>query len=185
VRCFIAIELPQNIRQAIVAISAPLRQECRRATWVAAGNLHLTVRYLGSLSDRELESIDRGLREIVSDLPRFTLRIHGLGAFPSQMDPKVLWMGASTSSNGLDALQSRCESIARNTGLAPDTRNFHPHVTFARVKSPLAIPLALNTLQPGQLVDAGEFEVPGVSLFQSELTPRGPIYTRHQEYLFS
>lgn len=182
VRAFIAIELPEAVREKLGDLIVALRRESFRASWVRTGHMHLTLRFLGEVTDERLEVIDPSLRDACANTPSFTLEVRGLGAFPNLRRPSVLWVGVGPLEPALADLQRAAETAARNAGLAPESKPFHPHVTLARFKDPRAAGGLAGEVEARLDFGAGAFDVTHVSLFSSELTPRGPIYTRIREY---
>ena len=181
-RTFIAIELPEAVRKKLVGLIAALRRGSVRASWVRSDHMHLTLRFLGEITDDHLEVINPALLEACVNTPSFALGVHGLGAFPNLRRPSVLWVGVGPLQPALADLQRASEAAARSAGLASETKPFHPHVTLARIKDPRSAGGLTGEVEAQRDFGAGAFDVTHVSLFSSELTPRGPIYTRIQEY---
>lgn len=125
-RLFTAIELPETLRLRLSLLGAPLRG----ARWVAAANLHLTLRFAGDVEAREADAFAVELARVTH--ASFTLRIAGVGSFGSR-EPKVIWAGIEPSEELLQ-LQRLNERAARMAGLAPEPHAFKPHVTLARLR---------------------------------------------------
>jgi RNA 2',3'-cyclic 3'-phosphodiesterase len=125
-RLFTAIEIPEQLRVRLSLIRAPLDG----AKWVAAENMHITLRFAGDIDGRTADE----LADLLADATAapFTVRIAGTGAFGGR-DPRVLWAGVEAGPE-LDALYRANERAARSAGLEPDPRNFTPHVTLARMR---------------------------------------------------
>lgn len=184
-RCFIAIELPAGVRERLMQLSARLRRCPVRASWVHGDHVHLTLRFLGDVTDDACNAVRTDLRNRVAAAPSFELHVQGAGAFPNLRKPSVIWAGAGPLAGALERVQALCEAAAQGIGLAREPRPFHPHITLARVKD-FRPPAGLEqAIERERMFTAGEFVVPGVSLFQSALTPRGPVYTRLEEFRFT
>src|SRR5512135_2598349 len=98
IRAFIAIELPDTIRQQLnqveLQVQAKAGEVARRAVrWVPAGNMHLTLKFLGEVSTGNLQSLSRMLQNETGQHTQFDMVIGGLGAFPNVRRPRVIWVG--------------------------------------------------------------------------------------------
>lgn len=125
-RLFAGIALPEEARETIARLKAPLPG----ARWVEAGNLHLTLRFAGDIGNLTASEFADGLAHISAGA--FTLRIVGLGAFGGNA-PALLWAGVEANP-ALSALQRATERAARNAGLPPERHGFKPHITVARLR---------------------------------------------------
>ncbi len=96
-------------------------------------NWHLTLRFLGKIDQVTLERFLSGLGE-VCDLRSFSVTLGVLGAFPNPRRASVVWLGVSSGEAGLTHLHQITEDAALGSGLAPEERPFHPHLTLARVR---------------------------------------------------
>jgi 2'-5' RNA ligase len=104
------------------------------AKWVDPGNLHLTLRFIGEISEDVAADIDDTLSRLRAR--RFTLQIAGTGVFGGEK-PRSLWAGVERSPE-LAGLRDKIEQALIRTGLSPEPRKFSPHVTLARLRdSPL------------------------------------------------
>jgi 2'-5' RNA ligase len=127
-RLFTAIELPDEVRHRLAALKVPLPG----ARWLEPGNLHLTLRFAGDIDNRIARDFADGLAAI--DCDPFELRLNGLGTFGGN-DPRAIWAGVEAGPQ-LETLARANERAARGAGLAPEGRNFKPHVTLARLSHP-------------------------------------------------
>ncbi|MBC8146006.1 MAG: RNA 2',3'-cyclic phosphodiesterase [bacterium] len=137
-RCFYALRFEQPSIAYLSAIIDDLRAFDADVAWVRDESLHITLRFLGELTDEQLESALAVPGEPV--VGAFTLRAVGLGAFPGLRNAKVMWAGIAAASEEdrrrFLELQSLAESWAQAIGLAPEKRRFRPHVTLGRVRRP-------------------------------------------------
>ena len=184
-RCFLAIELPESLRTSLAGLAARLRRCPVRASWVRTDHLHLTLRFLGDIDDDARFAVAEFLRGHLAGSSPFQLHVQGAGAFPNVRRPSVIWAGAGPVTGPLETVQARCEGACRHAGLAPEPKPFHPHITLARIKDRQAPAELAQAIERERAFTAGEFVVRGMSLFRSELTPRGPAYTRLEEFPFA
>lgn len=125
-RLFTGIELPETVKDQLSDLEQPLSG----ARWVDPDDLHITLRFMGDISDRMANELAAHLAEIEVDA--FELHLEGLGAFGGK-EPRVLWAGVAPSP-ALDNLARANERAARSAGLPPDKRNFKAHVSLARLR---------------------------------------------------
>jgi 2'-5' RNA ligase len=138
-RCFYAIRPDRQIVDYLAGVIRELRQYGADLRWVPEENLHVTLRFLGEITDRQL---DRALHigEETGALRSFSLGVQGLGAFPSLRSPSVVWAGGvgetEEDSKELSRLQQLTEEWAQKLGLVPDRRRYSAHITLGRVRRP-------------------------------------------------
>ncbi|MDA8085424.1 MAG: RNA 2',3'-cyclic phosphodiesterase, partial [Nitrospiraceae bacterium] len=94
VRCFVAVEIPGDIRERIERETAFLRRSRADVKWVPAENLHFTVKFLGGVPEEEIPGLVRILTEAVRQTKPFEIEIAGAGVFPGTRSPRVFWVGA-------------------------------------------------------------------------------------------
>ena len=115
-RLFLAIELPQEVKDRIDELQSELRPRLSSARWVPPSNVHVTLRFLGETSAAVAHRLgERFERELMSQAP-FVLKFRGAGAFPSSARPRVLWVGIDEAPQALFRLQSLVEEAARAEG---------------------------------------------------------------------
>src|SRR3972149_1547418 len=136
IRSFVAILLNDEVRNAVAAEIARLRPLAPRVGWVAASNLHLTLKFLGELPPEALEQVKDGLTEAVTGATPFSLRFQGLGAFPGMARPRVLWVGVAEGGQAAQALQARVEAAVGRRGVPRGERPFSPPLTVGRGRGP-------------------------------------------------
>lgn len=125
-RLFTAIEIPADVREQL----SRLRQPAPGAKWVDAADMHLTLRFIGDVDVPVAREFAHCLDQIEADA--FELRLSGLGVFGGS-EPRAIYAGVEKS-DALEALARAHERAARSAGLPPETRNYRPHVTLARLR---------------------------------------------------
>ena len=159
-RLLVAIEIPGAIADEI----SPLCVGLPGAEWVQQSALLLTLRFIGDVDGGQFDDIRIGLTRVKS--PRFEIQLAGLGHFGPARGPTSLWIGARKS-EPLAILQGRVESRLRESGLAPETRKFTPHVKVARLFGAPAGRLANYLTHNGHFRSA-PFEVSEFHLFSAQ-----------------
>ncbi len=189
-RTFIAIELPEATRVALYDFRELLRRKGIHATWVKPEAMHLTLRFLGDVTEEQASTLSAILTEAYSSTAAPFLLVRGVGAFPSSTNPSILWAGIDTLQGNLETLQQAAESAARQIGIPPEAKPFHPHITLARFKKREDSRSAAQLITPYLAEDmkpefGNEFRASNVVLFNSTLTKNGPVYKILQEFPLS
>ncbi len=173
IRLFVALDLPDSVRERLLALEGGVPG----ARWSNAGQLHLTLRFIGEVDESVARDIDDTLNTIRA--PSFPLELSGVGEFGGR-NPRALWAGVKNN-DALLHLQRKVETALQRIGLPPEPRKFSPHVTLARLK---AAPRekVMQFLTHNSLFATGPFPVTQFTLFSSHPTPSGSIYTPERLY---
>jgi 2'-5' RNA ligase len=177
-RLFVAVNLTDEIREAVWDSAAPLREERLPVRWVQTDSLHLTLKFLGEVAPKNEPEVVSSLGIAVQGISAFRLTISGFGAFPNPRRARVIWVGFESVPQ-LELLQSRVEQEMKEIGFPLEGRAFHPHLTIGRVRRD-ARPSDMDGLDAvlGRLQFTSETVVESVDLMQSELMRSGARYTR-------
>lgn len=175
-RAFVAAELPADLLKALAAVQAELSRRGLRVRWTRPGNLHLTLKFLGDLSVDRVPIAAAAVCATAAEHDAFELTAEGLGVFPGMRRPRVLWAGLSGAGAELAQLQQGLEERLLAAGFPREAREFHGHLTLGRFgEAPGGG--AAGILPAYAEKRFGRFEVREVVLFQSDLQPRGAVYT--------
>ncbi|HOO32098.1 MAG TPA: RNA 2',3'-cyclic phosphodiesterase [Thermotogota bacterium] len=169
-RCFIALDMDEKIRQFCENKTNELKQSGFRAKWVESENLHLTLFFLGEI-DRRGVSV---LREIVekSNPSDFSLIFNRVGYFRKQRQPTTIWLGIEKS-DGLNALYKKMKTEIEHRTQILFKETFRPHLTLGRVKD---APENWSDILEEQCPVALRLQKIHIQLYSSTLTKNGPIY---------
>jgi len=170
-RLFVSIEIPTFITELLVRLNPNIHG----VKWLPSEQMHLTLSFLGNVSDEVEEELKKGL--VAFQWKPFFLPICGLGKFPTKGLPKVLWVGVGSGHPHLFQLHKRVQEAAIRVGLEPELRSFHPHVTVARCRN-VSAEVLRPFIRSHQAFDAGMVHVESFCLNSSKLTATGSIYTR-------
>jgi len=182
IRSFIAIELPDEVKQALAELQARLKTGKHSSVkWVDPFGVHLTLKFLGNITTAQISGITGAIEEAAHDIEPFGLEIRGLGVFPNFKRVRVVWVGVGGDTAPLKQLQQRLESNLVPLGFARESRPFTPHLTLARVSekaSPAEQQNFGQIIAGTQFEDAYAFKVDCISLMRSQLTSQGAIYSQ-------
>jgi 2'-5' RNA ligase len=176
-RTFIAIELPEEIKERIAAVQHQLRAAGPGANWTRPEGIHLTLKFLGEVEEEKAPGIIEALQGACRGTEPLRLKIAGAGAFPNVKVPRVLWLGVQGDIERLATLQAAVEDAMERQGFERENRKFSPHLTLARIKFPKPRDNWAAVIEKIKDVDLGGFEAERVSLMKSELKRDGAIYT--------
>ena len=178
-RTFIAIDVPPAVLDTITRIQNRFKSLGLHASWVKPGNIHLTLKFLGDTDPGRISGIQNKLSEALAPFAPFRLSLDSAGVFPNTQSPRVLWVGLQDEEETLKTLQADVDKALESMGFPEEQRPFSPHLTLARMKSPWGKKELKDELdavnQEG--IDPHPFDVGELHLYESQLTPKGSIYT--------
>ena len=172
-RLFVAIRPPEDIRDLLIDAmddSADFR-------WQEDEQLHLTLRFVGEVERPVAEDLADALGRIHAE--PFSIRVSGVGRF-EQRNSGALWAGVEPRER-VAALAAKVERICIASGLEPERRAFHPHVTLARWKGRRTREVAAF-LDRTRGLASPPFAVDAFSLFESRLSRHGAHYEEVARY---
>ncbi len=177
IRAFVALEVPETVQEALGQIQGRLKKMGGSVGWVRPDRVHLTLKFLGSVSEESIPPIAEALKELSSRTAPFELRPKGCGAFPSMKQMRVIWIGLAGDMKALSGLKKGVEEALRPLGFPLEDRPFKPHLTLGRVKGRQRLRSLQEGLLAEQAFEAEAFDVREVVLYKSDLRPEGAIYT--------
>ncbi|MBN2564659.1 MAG: RNA 2',3'-cyclic phosphodiesterase [Candidatus Eisenbacteria bacterium] len=173
VRTFVALELPEALLEGILRLIHQLRDSGIRASWSGRGTLHVTLKFLGDVEERELPRVVEAVAAASAQVPPFSFETTRLGGFPSPRNPRVLWVGVTPVDELLE-LQEALETELAAIGFARERRRFHPHITVGRIRG--RAPEATGEIISGLDAPRGTVDVTETRVMRSTLDPRGAIH---------
>lgn len=177
IRAFIAVPLPTPVRQALDHCVRRLRETPAIVKWVAPADLHVTLKFLGAVDERDTPSIARKLASMAAQQVRFAAEVRGLGAFPDVGRPRTVWAGFAVGREAFVDLGTATDHACEELGFATEHRRFHPHITLGRVKSGESNQSLAELLNLYLESAFGQFDVKELQLISSTLSRHGPAYT--------
>ncbi len=182
IRSFIAVDLPDSLNEALEKASYQLQEMIsgQPVRWVPVGNIHLTLKFLGDVSDKNIRMIRTILQTEAASHSVFEISVGGFGVFPNLSHPRVLWVGVEAPDELIN-LQRRIDVETARLGYAPDQRKFNPHLTFGRVSrnaAPKQVRKISNILRKHSIGFLGAAIIDTVTLYRSDLGPDGAVYSK-------
>jgi 2'-5' RNA ligase len=182
VRLFVALEIPAEVRAGLAALIREFRGLAPQLKWVRAENLHLTLKFIGETESAKLDAIRAALARVGSS-HALELIVQGIGFFPGDQRPRVLWAGIRAP-GGLAQLAVDVDASLASLGFAREQRPFAPHLTLARLAGTRP-PEPLREGIQRQATDAfGTWRATEFHLIESRLKPAGAEYTTLQSFPF-
>ncbi|MEA2109364.1 MAG: RNA 2',3'-cyclic phosphodiesterase [Pseudomonadota bacterium] len=183
-RLFLAVDLPLPMLQQVADGVEKLKKSVGRGLrfrWLAAQNIHITLKFLGEVEESQLDQLSGCCAAI--EWSGFVLKLGGSGYFPSFKRPRIFWQGFSVGIDEMRGLLDRVEICAAGIGVLKEQRPYTPHLTLARIKpskdgNAVSVFRQLQRQADDLLPVGSSFPVTAFSLYQSQLTPAGAVYTR-------
>ena len=179
-RVFIGIELSLGVCEKLSIVQEDLRPLVKerggKVKWVEVDNIHLTLKFLGERHYENLLHVRDLMRGVAAKVKPFWLELEGLGGFPEDKEPRVLFAKVKEGEAALAKLVEGLDEALEGAGIQRDSRPFHPHVTLGRVnqeKYPLSLEDVIEALGS---VPLGRTEVLECILYESVLGSNGPQY---------
>ena len=172
-RAFLGISIPDNLKSKITKIQD--RFDDFDIKFVEPENLHFNLRFFRYIETEKVKKLKEILEKISVQFEPFEIEISGIGAFPSKNYVKVIWLGVK---QGYQTFKSLSEMIGKSLealGFEKENR-FTPHLTLGRVRSGRNKNELLVLLRKLEDVEVGKMKIDKITLFQSKLSPKGPVY---------
>jgi 2'-5' RNA ligase len=170
-RLFVAVEIPDAVKDTVEEAFAPWHETFPKARWVSRENMHVTLKFLGRTWPRLVDWVPERIETAAVDVEPFETRLLGVGSFPSAKRGRAIWAGFDDDEERLTGLAGAIDSALEDE-FEPEKRPFHPHLTVARSDPPLKLP-ASYTRTP---LESEPWLVDHVTLFRSHLGRPAPRY---------
>ncbi|MDD5439957.1 MAG: RNA 2',3'-cyclic phosphodiesterase [Candidatus Omnitrophica bacterium] len=175
-RLFIAIDISDEIKAALASAQERLKASRADVKWIRPENMHLTLKFLGEVSEDKAPDIVQALETTAAGYSRFDISLFKLGAFPKLDFPRVIWAGIDTNCGLVEEIAGRIDEECAKLAFKKEARPFSAHLTIGRVGS-LTNKDSLKELLLAITLPALNSVVREIVLYKSVLTPQGPVYT--------
>lgn len=169
-RAFLAIPLPRHLKDSIGVVQRQLQTQIPYARWVPPKNLHLTLHFFGEIGQETLEKIRVSVLSVKGCTRPFLVEVKGLGAFPDQHRPRILWLDLEPKDQ-LRQLHLDCRKALLRAGVATESRSYSPHLTIGRLRQQKSDLTDLFSSLGQQRI--GQLPIDKLVLFKSRLQPGG------------
>jgi len=184
-RCFIAIDIPEDIRADLADLQKELggRVDIHKGDvkWVEPEGMHLTLKFLGEVPDNQVAEVCNITKDVAARHPAFDFDVKEVGAFGGR-SARVLWVGAGLHSPELLQLQQDLEEQLAQAGWPKEGRQFSAHLTLCRIRNSKAGEKLGKLTEQYKDFDLGTIRGDSLCVYESQLKPEGPIYTRLGNY---
>lgn len=174
IRLFVGLELPEDVRHALCGLCGGVPG----ADWVAPDSMHLTLRFIGDVTEADAEDAHDALTRVRA--PGFDMSLRSVGHFSTGDELRALWAGVERNER-LEQLRRNVDSALVRMGFPPEERRWRPHVTLARCAG-ASVLRAQAFLAHHALFRAGPFRVGHFTLFSSLRHSGGTSYVAEAEY---
>lgn len=184
-RSFLAFDIPPKVQQRLGALIADLRTMAPDVKWCAPDQLHVTLRFFGSVEEQLLAGeITKAIQSVVATERTHTLQCAGVGVFPNWKYPRVIWAGFTGDTEPTITLHDRLSAALATFPLPKDDRTFRLHLTIGRAKGTLPKGPLVKTIESLGPIVFGDVTIRQLVLYKSQLTRTGSIYTPIQTFPF-
>ncbi|MDB4349762.1 RNA 2',3'-cyclic phosphodiesterase [Omnitrophica bacterium] len=177
IRTFIALELSPEIKSELTNVQDLLKPSKADVKWTKPGSMHLTLKFLGNIAQEKAEEVKKSLESVSSRHKPFEVSLFEIGGFPRLESPRVIWVGIDKGCAQAEALAKDVEETLSGIGFEKEKRPFTAHLTLGRVRSPKGRNELVLKIKALDFKPSASCTIDKIILFQSTLTPQGPIYT--------
>jgi RNA 2',3'-cyclic 3'-phosphodiesterase len=179
-RLFIALPIPESVKDELARVQSDMRANLRshNVKWTKPEQMHLTLRFLGNVPTNVVPELIDLVRASCQSFESLKLKAQGIGFFPNENRPRVIWVGVKDEQGKLGALQA-----AINSAVAPfsekDEKRFNGHLTLGRAQAIRGKEIKILAELAQGMADRsfGEWTADRVELMRSELSPQGSHHT--------
>jgi RNA 2',3'-cyclic 3'-phosphodiesterase len=156
-RLFVAVEIPQEVKTTLEGFLKPLRATAK-LSWSRVDNLHITTQFIGEWPEARLDEIQRALAGVPAR-GAIDIRVMGIGWFPNERRPRVLWAGieGNDGGDGLRALAGDTREALTKIGVKVEERAFTPHLTLARIREPVPLGALREAIEASPFASGFDF----------------------------
>ena len=179
IRSFLALNIDLHSVRSIDRTQRILRGKCEEAgiavRWVPPQNMHLTMRFLGEITEPMIRALKDIVEQVTRSFPPFEMETAGLGVFPDTRNPRVIWAGVHSGGSHLERLYAALSRVLEETGFKTDNRPFKSHVTIGRIKSGDAAAV-IECLEESDKEVFGRSKIRDLLCYRSDLHAAGADY---------
>jgi 2'-5' RNA ligase len=176
IRTFIAFDTPEQIKKEMGVVQSELKKSNAEVKWEDENKFHVTVKFLGDIEENTLPSVITKIESIVHTHSRFDVYYKGIGSFPNNKNPRVIWIGCGNNDGRLELFKTSLDVGLLSFGFEEEKRKFHPHITLGRVKSLKGVK-NLTPMLEKLTFDSHVTKINEILVMKSILRPEGSEYS--------
>lgn len=147
-----------------------------KISWTLPDDAHLTIKFLGDVDADKVPIVEKVLEEACARQPAFEITSKEVNIFGKFHTPSIVWYGFKRSKQ-LDDIHNKIEDLLVENDFLVVTKPFRPHLTIARFKESVQANIVKRQLMKNRINKPDQITVNKIVLFESELSPKGPVYT--------
>ncbi len=174
-RLFIAVLVPEELKERIAEAQEKIRRAGVDAKLVEPENLHFTFKFLGEVGEEKIQEIESTIEKGCANFRPFEISVAGLDAFPSRNYARAVWVGVRDGYEQIRSLMEAIDEKLSQIGFTAEKEHV-PHITLVRVHSSRNIAELLSLFENLEETEIGRMRVNEVKLMKSTLCRSGPVY---------
>ena len=175
-RLFVAIELTDEVRDALREVQGALGRAADGVRWVRPEQLHMTVKFLGETPDGEVPRVAEAVARSAARSRAFEMQLTECGCFPPRGPIRIVWVGTHDGSRALQECVEAVEEEIDGIGFPKESRPFSAHLTIGRAKEGRSTEGVRSAVEGGKVKPVRQ-SVEELTLMSSVLSPKGPTYS--------
>ena len=179
-RIFIAMEIDKDLRGILYKYSSNMFFNVDNVKIIPTDNLHITLKFIGNTSEEGINVIRNIIKTSISEHEAFDYELEDFpGAFPDKSRARIVFMGIKNGGDRFKDIYDSLEDGLSGVGIGKEQRDFHPHITIARIKRPVSIKEASDSPLPSHECP---LNASSVTLFESILSRQGARYINIERF---
>lgn len=181
-RLFISLDLPENCRQEVADLQNQLDKLKLPVIWKKVNQLHLTLNFLGQVSDENLNKINIAIQDSIKEFAIFSLQPLYLETLYSRHDPTILYLSLDKSEELIALQRLLAESLSEIT---PQPRRFLPHITVGHLSrtDPVSTKRFTDIVSDFPVPKLSSFVVEKLILYESLVSRSGHTYQKLASFM--
>lgn len=175
-RLFIAVPIPADIGGKLGEIINGLKRTGADVKWVKPESIHITLKFLGETDEKKIPAIVSAIENLSIKSKDLTAEVHGIGFFPDQKRPRVIWAGLRENKPFLSDAALKIDQALSAHGFEREKRRFSPHLTIGRFRGNRGLQALIFETEKLKAASFGSFPITCFNLYSSTLKPSGAEY---------
>ena len=182
-RLFVALKISREVRENLASLIRDLHTADSHPKWVNPDNLHVTLKFIGEVAPERVIEISDALA-VVRTQQQLIAEFHGIGFFPDERRPSVVWVGIQPS-DILSTLAAEVNRVLAVVAVPREEKTFAPHLTIARFKETRLSAGLRDEIEKRKSREFGTLAANEFHLIESKLKSSGAEYTTLRSLRFA